>query len=156
MIEARYARGRSAVFLVIGLGAIAWNTLLYLFSSSHYPMLWLVGAVLAGLGLRGFDRRIKLRIGPEGLFYASWGAQPIPWHEFDGFAAFKRGNVSWVQARLKYPEQMRARVPLSARLDAALNSRLGRPPFCMNPAQLDVSGDQILEALARYVPERSG
>ena len=152
MIESRYARGSSVVLLTIGLGAVAWNTFLYLFSSSHYPILWLVGVVLVGLGLRGLDRRVKLRIGPEGLFYASWGARPIPWGEFDGFATFNRGNVSRIQAHLKNPERLRARASLSARLDAAINSRLGRPPFYINPTQLDVSGEKILEALARYGP----
>ena len=140
------------VLLVMGLGGIAGNTFLYLFSSSHYPILWLVGVVLVGLGLRGLDRRVKLRIGPEGLFYASWGARPIPWGEFDGFAAFNRGNVSWIHAHLKNPEQLRSHAPLSARLDAAINSRLGRPPFYINPTQLDISGEQILEALTHYGP----
>ncbi len=151
-IEARYARRSSVVLLVMGLGGIVWNTYLYLFSFSHYPILWLICVVLVGLGLRGFDRRVKLRIGPEGLFYASWGARLIPWGEFDGFAAYNRGNVSWIQAHLKNPEELRARAPLSARLDAAINSRLGRPPFYINPTQLDVSGEQILEALTRYGP----
>ena len=45
MVEARYALGMSGLFLLIGLGAIAVNTALYLFSSSHYPMLWVLGVV---------------------------------------------------------------------------------------------------------------
>ena len=152
MVEARYALGMSALFLLIGLGAIALNTALYLFSSSHYPMLWVLGVVAAGLGLRAIDRRVKLRIGAEGLFHTPWGVKPIPWSEFEGFAVFNRRNVSWIEARTKYPDQFRARLPLSARLDAWVNERFGRPLFYINPTQLDIPIDEILEALQRHRP----
>ncbi len=119
---------------------------LYLFSSSHYPVLWIFGVAAAGIGGRALDRRVKLRIGPEGIFYASWGGQPILWSEFEGFAISRQQNVV-VEARVKQPDQFRARLPLSARLDAWLNPRFGRPPFSINPTQLDQSAEKILEVL---------
>ena len=59
MLEARYAPGTSSLILAIGLGAIALNILLYLFSSSHHLMLWVTGAAAVGLGMRSLDRRVK-------------------------------------------------------------------------------------------------
>ena len=152
MIEARYAQGKSVILLIIGLIAFTLNTVLYLFSSSHYPILWLIGIVLVGLGLRGLDRRVKLRISPEGLFYASWGPRLIQWDEFEGFAVFNQTNISWIGARVKSPQQFHARLPISARLDAFINGRLARPQIYINPAQLDVPGHEIMEALEQYRP----
>jgi hypothetical protein len=152
MIEARYAYRKSAVLLIIGLIAFTLNTVLYLFSSSHYPILWLIGIILVGLGLRGLDRRVKLRIGPEGLFHASWGPRLIQWDEFEGFDVFNQTNFSWIGARVKSPQEFHKRLPISARLDAFINGHLARPQLYINPAQLDAPGHEIMEALEQYGP----
>ena len=152
MIEARYAYRKSAVLLIIGLIAFTFNTVLYLFSSSHYPILWLIGIILVGLGLRGLDRRVKLHIGPEGLFHSSWGSRLIPWDEFEGFDVFNQTNISWIGARVKSPQDFHKRLTVSARMDAFINGRIARPQLYINPAQLDVPGHEIMEALEQYGP----
>ncbi len=150
MLEARYAAGTSILILAIGLVAIALNLLLYLSSSSPRIMLWVAGGVLVGLGMRILDRRVKLRIGPEGLLYAPWGKQPIYWSEFEGFDISRQGKIDVVMVRARNPDQFHSRLPLSARLDVWLNPRLGRPPLQINPTQLDVSAGEIIEALREY------
>lgn len=110
--------------------------------------------MLVLLGLRGLDRRVKLRVGPAGLFYATWGSQTFLWDEFEGSAPFQRKNLSWIEVRAKYPERLRSRLSLSARVDAWINARLARPPVYINPGQLDVPASDILAALRRYQPTR--
>ena len=113
-------------------------------------MLWVTGAAAVGLGMRSLDRRVKLRIGSDGLLYARWGKQPIYWSEFGGFAISREGNIDVVVVRARHPDQFRSRLPLSAKLDAWISPRLGRTPFSINPVQLDVSAAKILETLEEY------
>ncbi len=151
MLEARYAPGISSLILTTGLVAIGLNIFLYLHSSSHHLMLWLAGTLAVGIGMRALDRRVKLRIGPEGLFHVRWGKQPIYWSQFEGFKISRHGSIIVVEVRARNPDQFRARLPLSARLDAWINSRLGRAPFFINPTQLEVSAQEILEALEKHL-----
>ena len=150
-IEARYALGKSALFLGGGVAAILVNTALYLWAPRYYPMLWVVGALLILVGLRGVDRRVKLRVGPEGLWYAPWGYQPIPWAEFERFTIFKQRSFSFIQLHARYPEQLRSRLPFVARINSQINARFRQPAFYINPTQLDVSAPDLVEALRQYL-----
>lgn len=147
MLEGRYAVGRSLPFMVGGLAMVCVNTALHLFAPYHYPALWAVGGVLAVLGLRVVDRRVKLRVGPEGLFYAPWTSQAIPWGEFESFRVFEIQKYRFIEARTKYPEQLRQRLGALQRFNAWLNQRFGRPPFFINFRQLDVTVDDVVAAL---------
>jgi len=147
MLEGRYVVGRSLLFMVGGLAMVGVNTALYFFAPYHYPALWAVGGVLAVLGRHVVDRRVKLRIGPEGLFYASWTSQAIPWGEFESFRVFQVQKYRFIEAHTKYPEQLRQRLGALQRFNAWLNQRFGRPPFFINFTQLDVTVDDVVAAL---------
>jgi hypothetical protein len=149
-VEARYALGKSLLFFVGGLVALAFNAALYFFGPFYYPGVWFAGAIAILIGARALDRRVKLRIGPEGLWYAPWGAQPISWGEFESFSVFTSGKFRFLQANPKYPEQLRTRLPALSRINSSINSRFGRPPFYINPTQLDATVDRLLEALAHH------
>jgi hypothetical protein len=149
-LESRYALSKSLLFFVGGLAAVALNTALYFFGPFYYPMVWFAGAIAILIGARALDRRVKLRIGSEGLWYAPWGAHPIPWGEFESFSVFTSGKFRLLKANPRYPEQLRTRLPALSRINSSINSRFGRPPFYINPTQLDVTVDRLLEALAHH------
>lgn len=151
-VEARYALGKSLLLFAGGLLALVVNTLLYFFASIHYPLLWPAGAIGVLAGSRALDRRVRLRIGPEGLWYAPWGTQPIPWGEFEEFSVFNSGNYPFLEARPSYPDQVRDRMSAFSRLNSSINARFGRPSFYINPTQLDVTLDRLLEALVHHNP----
>jgi len=151
-LEARYARAKSLVFFFGGLGLTAVNTALFFFLPFHYPIAWLAGALGMAVGLRGFDRRVRLRCGPEGLFYGPWGPQPIPWSEFDGFSVFHSGQFAFLEAHPKFPDQLHARMSAASRINASVNARFGRPAFYINPTQFDVGLDELLTAISFHMP----
>jgi hypothetical protein len=76
-VEARYSRSRSLLLFVIGLVAIVYNATLYA-PGLFDDVLRASGAFLVLAGLRGVDRRVKLRVGPEGLWFAPWGHTAVP------------------------------------------------------------------------------
>ena len=150
-LEARFARTRSLIFFFGGLGLLAVNALSLVVLSIQFPVAWPAAAISMAAGLRGFDRRIKLRCGPEGLFYAPWGPQPIPWSEFDGFSIFHSGDSPFLELYPKYPDQLRARMSAVSRVNASVNARFGKPPFYINPNQLDVGFEELLAAVGSHM-----
>jgi len=146
-LEARFALKKSIILILLGFIITVGNAALYFFGPFYYPMAWVVGLLLMIVGVRGADRRVKLRVGPEGLWYAPWGEQPIGWGEFETFDEFRAQNIRVIQAHAKYPDQLRARLPLLSRANAVLNPKLGRPSFYINPSQLDVRLESLLEVL---------
>ena len=147
MLEGRYAVGRSLPFLIGGLAMLGANAALSVFTPQQHAALWVVGGVLAVLGLRVVDRRVKLRVGPEGLFYASWSSQAIPWGEFESFRVFQVQKYRFIEAHTKYPEQFRQRLGALQRFNAWLNECFGRPLFFINFTRLDVAVDDVVAAL---------
>lgn len=153
MLEARYALKRS-VLMVGGGGLMALaNTFMYLFMPVHYPALWIVGGLLALLGLRGLNRSVILRVGPDGIEYRPWGLGTIPWSSFERFSLFSEGKYPMVVAHAVSPADLRHRLPPLARFGAFVNERMGKPPFYFNPMQLDVDADRLLSALTRHAGE---
>jgi hypothetical protein len=150
-MEARYAIGNSALFFVGGLVAVLVNAGLYLWGPHYYPIVALAGLLAVLVGLRGLDRRIKLRIGPEGFWYAPWGHQPIPWGEFERYSTFLSGKFQFIELHPKYPEQLRTRLPLISRVNSRLNARFGKPSFYINPTQFDVGADVLASALGHHL-----
>lgn len=99
------------------------------------------------------DRRVQLRVGPEGLWFAPWGARAIPWSEFESFSVFDTWrNVYHLQANPTSPARLRARLPAVSRLHSSLHSRIGWPPFCINQNPLDISLAELLEAVSWWAP----
>jgi len=147
MLEARYAAGRSSLFMLGGLACMGLDAGLYLFATFHYPALWLVGGALALLGLRVVDRRVKLRIDPEGLFCAAWTPRTIPWAEFEWFRVFEDQGFPFIEAQFKYPDQFQERLSGLSRFNSWCAKQLGKPPFYINPTQLDVGVDDVVAAL---------
>ena len=150
-MEARYAIGKSAAFFLGGLLAVAIDTALYLWGPYHYPVLAVAGALALLVGLRGVDRRIKLRIAPEGLWYSPWGHQPIAWGELERCSVFSVGKFRYIEILPKYPEQLLTRLPFVARINSSVNARFGKPSFYINPTQFDASEAAILSALERHL-----
>jgi hypothetical protein len=130
--------------------AIVANTALYLFAPFYYPALWVAGAFGLIFGLRGFDRRTKLRIAPDGIMYSLWGDQAMPWTDFQGFSVFQHRGYRFIEPQMHDREKFLRNVPQLVRLGAWINQLVRRPGYYINPSQLDTNADSIIEALSTY------
>jgi hypothetical protein len=157
-LESASRSGKSALFFFfIGLLALGVNAYLYFYEPYYYPAVWLVGGLLIVISLRALDRRVKLRIGPDGITYTSWGAASIPWTDFERFSVFKYKGFRFIEPRLRNPERFVGNISLLIRIGAWLNRLAGRPGYSINPNQLDVGADDIVgccRATRRSPPDR--
>lgn len=152
MLEAKYALGKSVVFVAAGTAALLAEISLYLWAPVHYPVLGFVGVLGVLVGLRGLDPRVKIRIGPEGFWYSAWGAQTFQWGEFSRISEFELDGFKFLELHPVFPAQLRTQMPLISRINSAVNERMGKPAFYVNPTQFDVSAEELLAALRQNVP----
>ncbi len=151
MLESRIGIRKSLVFLAIGVVALLGNWALYHFGPFYYPAIWAVGALLVLFGLRAFDRRVKLRIAPQGVMYAQWGSEWHPWSDFERFSIFTHQGHPFIQPHFVDAERFRRNISPLVNLGARINQLAKRPGYYINPSQLEASAEPIVEALRAHI-----
>jgi len=148
-LRGRYSKRVNAMLLILGA-----SLLLYVgFVDPDGPFFALhafLGVVACALGLRAFDRRVKLVLGPEGLWYAPWGRQLLIWNEIASITVAP-GYRLLVHHKTGDPEWIRRRMPALSRLNFAIDSLLRRGPLAMQVGALDATVDEIVWVARHYM-----
>ncbi len=148
-LRGRYSKRVSAMLLILGA-----SLLLYVgFVDPGGPFFALrafLGVVACALGLRAFDRRVKLILGEEGLWYAPWGRQLLTWNEIESISAAP-GFRLLVHHKTGDPEWIRRRMPALSRLNFAIDSVLGRGHLVIQVGALDATVDEIIWVAREYL-----
>ena len=114
------------------------------------------GAILAAcVGLYRFvDRRVRLRVGPGGIRYASWGRRAVPWSEIRDFRLMRHG-MFWTLGILPWNEaEFARRLPWLARLRARLAQADGLLRYSIRLRSLDVAPGDLVACFERHVERR--
>lgn len=150
-LESRYSKRVNAFLLAVGAVLLVLTGGL-LEGRALFGFHGLLALLACALGLRMFDRRVKLRLGPEGLWYAPWGPLPIAWNEIAELSVVPGPSRVLVTLKTGDPEPIRRRMHPLARLDFALNTLLRREPLAMQLGALDATVDEILSVSRQYLP----
>jgi hypothetical protein len=137
----------AAVLAVMGLAALV-------LTGEGTSGAWVLGGVLlafaASLAVHAVKTarsgRTLLRVGPEGVAYAEWGAT-VPWDEIaDAYVAGSRLQA-FIALRLASPERFFGRLPTdaAARLRASRLTKL--PELRIPDGAVGGSAEEILEAI---------
>ena len=148
-LHGRYSKRVNAMLLILGASLLLYVGFIDsggLFS----PLCAFLGVVACALGLRAFDRRVKLILGPEGLWYAPWGRQLLIWNEIASISVAP-GYRLLVHHKTGDPEWIRRRMPALSRLNFAIDSLLRRGHLVIQVGALDATVDEILIVSRQYL-----
>jgi hypothetical protein len=159
----RYARGK---LILYALGSFAFAALaawiiyrgLAPQGSFKEAAMWL-GAPLFGLGglvclLRVFDRSAIVFISPAGIRDSRISEDIIPWHAILGMTARSYRRQNFITLAIDPEAEKGIKLSRLARWSGPMNAKLGFSGLVLNPAGLDGSFDDIVQALVRFQPEQ--
>ncbi len=138
----------SVVLAVIGLGVLALG-------EASVPDSGLIGAVNLALAAgvlivvvrAGRDRRPRMVIDPEGLWYRDWKIGKVAWTQVAGASLGGSRLMSFVVLRLRDPEGFVAALPQAERASLRSNRLVRLPELRIPNAALETSLDELLATI---------
>ena len=125
-----------------------------LLQGSRAPYLLIVSGVALLLGTVGmFDRRIKLTVLDDGICYAQWGSEVIPWQEFSAYRWATWRQSPYLQLVPLQSLRVLHRFSLLGKLNHRLAGIIGVPEFGIAVTPLAVSEAQLVEGISKFLPE---